>query len=222
MTIATITQLVDDKLRTVALGDLAPAGARDRAIGQALLQYNLDAPQRLSADVTMSGEAFAAPAGWVVDWSQLVAVEHPIGQVPMQTLRAGITMSLSNTQMIVLLYDSLPVTTVRVHFTAPHASDASTVPPQHENALACWAAAELCRQAATKAGFDRDSTIGAANVSAQSQSGELARRAKDWLAQYRTALGLADPEKAGAQPAGTVVAWDGDGHRRGRFSSLGY
>ena len=65
--------------------------------------------------------------------------------------------------------------------------------------------------------------ISAANVAQQSQSGELARRARDWLLQYRTALGLPDPEKAsGGQAAGTVVQWDGDGHRRGRFSSLGY
>lgn len=223
MSIATITQLVDDKLRSHALGDLAPADVRDRAVAQALLQYSADAPQQLYADMVVQGDTFVAPAGWVVDYSTLVAVEYPIGRQPMQTLRAGISMSLTNVQLIALLYDSLPMTTVRVHYTAPHAADGSTVRAEHENAIACWAAAELCRQVATKTGFDRDASISAANVAQQSQSGELARRARDWLLQYRTALGLPDPEKAsGGQAAGTVVQWDGDGHRRGRFSSLGY
>lgn len=224
MSLATITQLVDDKLRSTSLGDLAPTDVRDRAIVQALLQYGADAPQQLSADVAVpGGEAFGVPPAWDAARSQLVAVEYPVGQAPMATLPAVVTRTTSDALLIVLLQDTLPAATVRVHFTGPHAGDGSTIPAEHDNAIACWAAAELCRQVATKLGHDRDATISAGAVDQQSQSGELARRARDWLLQYRTTLGLPDPDKAsGGQAAGTVVRWEGDGHRRARFSALGY
>lgn len=223
MSLASITQLVDDKLRIAALGDLAPEDVRDRAVLQALLQFGLDMPQQLKADAVAMGEVIALPGAWIDGRSTLEALEYPVGLAPMASLPAVVTMGLGDDLRIVLLTDTLANgTPVRVHFTAPHAADGSTVPAVHENAVACWAVAEMCRQAATKAGHDRDATISAASVGTASQSGDLARRAKDWLMQYRTALGLPDPEaRSGGEAAGVVVAWGGDGHRRGRFSSLG-
>lgn len=223
MSLASITLLVDDKLRIEALGSLAPTDARDRAVAQALLQYAADKPLTLSAVVLAGGDAFAVPPGWVDHQSTLVAVEYPIGRAPMASLQALAARDAANVPRILLLVDSLQAdTAVRVHFTAPHAADGSSIPASHENAIACWAAAELCRQAATRAGHDRDATISAANVSTQSQSGELARRARDWLAQYRSMLGLPDPEaRKGGEASGTVVSWGGDGHRRARFNSQG-
>jgi hypothetical protein len=89
-------------------------------------------------------------------------------------------------------------------------------------ALACWAAAELCRQLATQKGHERDATISAVSSNGQTQSSDLARRAKDWFAQYRIALGLPDPEAAaGGNAAGTVVSFERT-RTRARFSTLGY
>lgn len=225
MTLATITQLVADKLRTVALGrELADPLVTERAIAQAVLQYGADAPRTLTADVpNITGGLFDVPAGWVSTASQLVAVEYPIGVAPMATLEAAIARNEAGTWQVMLLDDTLADATVRVHFTAPHVVDAegSTIPALHENAVACWAAAELCRQLATQKGHERDATISAASVNGQSQSGDLARRAKDWFAQYRVALGLPDPEAAaGGRAAGTVVQFERT-RTRGRFHSLG-
>ena len=80
------------------------------------------------------------------------------------------------------------------------------------------------RQLATQLGHDRDATIGAMGQQQGSQSGDMARRAKEWLAVYRVALGLPDPDKKGAntngKPAGAVVSW-GARRVRGRFYSYG-
>ena len=223
MSLAAITALVDDKLRSLALGSVADSGARDRAIAQALVQYSSDEPQDLVADVAgVTGYFIDTPAGWVPVRSRLQAVEYPLDQVPMATLEAAELHQVTGWRIVL----AEPVTnlTVRVHFTAPHASDASTVPAHHHNAVACWAAAELCRQLATRMAHDRDATIGAQGAQQGSQSGDLSRRAKEWEAVYRVALGLPDPTMpgaagAGGKPAGAVVTW-GARRLRGRFSSL--
>lgn len=223
MSLATITALVDDKLRSIALGDVGDVEARDRAIGQALVQYSADEPQDLVAEVAgVSGYFIDLPGDWVPVRSRLQAVEYPLDQVPMATLEATEMHQVDGWR--ILLAEAVSNLTVRLHYTAPHAPDASTVPAHHINAVACWAAAELCRQLATQLGHDRDATIGAMSQQQGSQSGDMARRAKEWLAVYRVALGLPDPDKASAstsgKPAGAVVSW-GARRVRGRFYSFG-
>jgi hypothetical protein len=226
MSLAAIQQLVDDKLRSASLGSvLADVAARDRAIAQAVLVYSADAPQRLNDLVAgISGSSFDPPPGWVAGRSQLDQVEYPLGQVPRAVLAAAVVLDDASELQIVLADQALSNATVRVYFTAPHTltADASTVPAEHENALACWVAAELCLQLATQKGHERDATISAAAVNGQSQSGDLARRARDWLRTYRSTLGLPDPDdKPGVAAASSVVSW-GRSRPRGRFSSLGY
>lgn len=224
MSLATINQLVADKIRQADLGSFVQSDVVDRAITQALLRYSQDKPQQLTEDLLASGDVVPLPAGWVPQRSTLQLVEYPVGQAPISVLLASWAKPVGGDARLVLLLDTLPANTpVRVHYTAPHEVDGSTVPDEHHNAVACWAAAELCRQAATKFGHDRDASMQAAAVSMASQSGDLARRAKEWLAQYRTDLGLPDPDATpGGQAAGTVVSWGSDGHRRGRFHSQGY
>lgn len=223
MSLAAITALVDDKLRSVALGTVADPDARDRAIEQALVQYSADEPQDLVADVAgVAGYFIDVPGGWEPVRSRLQAVEYPLDQVPMATLEAAELHQAAGWRIV--LAEPLSGETVRLHYTAPHAADGSTVPAHHINAVACWAAAELCRQLATQLGHDRDATIGAMGQQQGSQSGDMARRAKEWLAVYRVALGLPDPDKKGAntngKPAGAVVSW-GARRVRGRFYSYG-
>lgn len=222
MSLAAITALVDDKLRSTALGASVDTAARDRAIGQALVQYSSDEPQDLVAEVAdVTGYFIDTPAGWVPVRSRLQAVEYPLDQVPMATLEATEMHQVGGWR--ILLAEPASGITVRLHYTAPHAADASTVPAHHHNAVACWAAAELCRQLATRMAHDRDATIGAQAQQQGSQSGDLARRAKEWEAVYRVALGLPDPAMPGAagggKPAGAVVSW-GARRIRGRFNSF--
>lgn len=222
-TLAAITALVDDKLRSLALGDLADPDVRDRAIAQAVVQYSVDEPQDLVEDQAgVVGTVLALPAGWVAPSSRLMAVEYPLDQVPMATLESAAYRTVAGWQ--ILLAEGLSGVAVRLHYTAPHAADASTVPAHHVNAVACWAAAELCRQWATQKGHERDATISAVSANGASQSGDLARRAKEWLAVYRVALGLPDPDKPGAatglQAAGAQVSW-GVQRVRSRFYSYG-
>ena len=226
MSLASIQTLVDDKLRSAALGtDLAPAAARDRAIAQAVLQYDADAPRVLTVDVaSVTGTSFAVPGTWVPGRSLLYSVESPVGRNPPALVDAAVGRDATAAWVIVLA-DGLAGfnnALVRVSFTAPHQLDSgtSTIPLQHEPALACWAAAEMCRQVATLKGHDRDASIQAAATSGQTQSGDLARRAREWLAQYRAGLGLPDADAGTAgKAAGEMVQWRRE-HLRGRFSTL--
>lgn len=226
MSLATITQLVDDKLRTLALGrELASPLVVGRAIEQAVLQYGLDAPQQLQVVVDgVNGDTIPVPPGWVVGRSLLTAVEFPVGRAPAAIIDAATARDAAGNWQILLPVDSLIDATVRIHFSAPHLVNATecTVPAEHENALACWAAAELCRQLATQKGHERDATISAANTNGASQSGDLARRARDWDLQYRQALGLPDPEKVSGAAGATAVVQFERSRQRGRFSSLGH
>lgn len=225
MSLESITRLVDDKIRSTALGvKLADPEVRDRAIEQAVLQYGLDLPRKVSELVTnVTGSVFDAPAGWIAGESQLEAVEFPVGQAPRATLEAAPVLRLDDTWGIMLAGGvSLAADTVRVHYSLGHVATAEecTVPPRDENAVACWAAAELCRQLATQKGHERDATIAAAAVNQASQSGDLARRAKDWFAQYRQQLGLPDPERtSGPDAAGAVTQFRTD-RPRPRFRTL--
>lgn len=225
MGLANVQQLVDDKLRSAALGaDLAGPEVRDRAIAQAVQRYGTDAPQQLFADqADVAGAVLDLPEAWVVGRSLLQHVEHPVGYAPMRTLDAAVLTAIDGSGLQVVLADGLTASgLVRVHFTAPHVltSEDSTVPAHHEDALACLAVAELCRQLATQKGHERDVSISAAAVNGATQSGDLARRAKDWERQYRTVLGLPDPEQQpGPRGAGAVTSWRGDDRPRPRFYS---
>ena len=92
MSLATVQQLLVDKVRTLALGnDLASPLVQERAIAQALLQYSADAPLQTYEDVAnVSGGLFDVPSAWVAEQSALVAVEYPIGLAPMATLEAAL------------------------------------------------------------------------------------------------------------------------------------
>lgn len=224
MSLATITALLDDKIRTTMLGrELADPRTLERAIEQAVLAYSLAKPLHDSDDLAgVTGGVIALPTDWDAQFSTLLAVEYPIGVVPMATLEAAVARDETGTWHVLLAQDSLTDATVRVHFTRPHVltNAACTIPAAHCNAVACWAAAEMCRQLATAKGAERDSTMAAAVTSGQSMSGDLARRARDWMIQYRAELGLADPETSpAALPAGTVVAFDRS-RQRARFTSL--
>lgn len=223
MSLATIIQLVNDKLRSDALGDLVNTDLIDRTVAQALIVYSSDKPHVLTEDTVANGDTIAVPPTWMEGVSTLTTVEYPVGEVPLVALAAAAVRPWGGAVRIVLQDTSLPAATpVRLHYTASHLADGSTVPASDENAVACWAAAELCRQAATRYGHDGDATINAASTNHASRSGDLARRAKDWLAQYRTELGLPDPDaKSGGKAAGVVVTPAGDGHRRARHTSAG-
>lgn len=226
MSLAAITQLVRDKLRAAALGsDMADQLVVERAIGLAADQYSADAPQVLGALVSgFSGEAIDLPTAWVLGRSVLEAVEYPVGRAPREEVPAAVARGADGTWRVLLLDQTLSGATLRVWFTAPHVLDADecTVPPQHLNAVACWAAAELCRQIATQKGHERDASLSAVAVQGGTQSGDLARRARDWFTQYRVALGIADPEAdAGGKAAGTVVTLERT-RTRARFHSLGH
>ncbi|TXI17631.1 MAG: hypothetical protein E6Q67_13025 [Roseateles sp.] len=223
MSLATIIELVQDKVRADALGSLVTDQLIQRTLAQALIVYSADKPREASAEELASGDTIMVPTDWVEGLSSLVAVEYPVGQAPMATVAASAVRPYGGAVRIQLQDRVLATDTpVRVHYLAPHAADGSTVPAEHHNAIACWVAAELCRQAATRAAHDRDATISAAATQQGSQSGDLARRARDWLTQYRTQLGLPDPEQSTpVKAAGVVVTPEGDGHRRGRIRSSG-
>lgn len=197
-----VTRLVRDDASRITEPD------RDNAIDLAVERYSQDRPRTLVEDITSDGtRALALPGAWVADFSTLVSLEYPIGQFP-PSLLTGFELYQGPSTTVVHL-QSAPAASadVRAAFTARHVlSQASdTIPQQHREAVASYAASILCEQLASFYSGEGDSTINADAVDHRSKASEFARRAKTLRTRYYDALGI-DPKKNVA--AGVVVEVD--------------
>lgn len=197
--------LVTDLVRDDA--DRISAGQLDDAISSAVARYSQDRPRRKIEDLAgVSGRLLALPAAWQADFSELQNLEYPIGDMPPTLIEAD-RWSLYDepaAQKIMLL-DSLPAaSTVRATFTIRHTLDsgADTIPLQHREACAKYAASLLCDQLASYYANEGDATIAADATRNQPKSEAYRSRARDYRKQYQDAVGVDDKTAA---PAGVVV-----------------
>lgn len=180
---------------------------RDAAIATAVERYGSDRPRLKVEDLAgVSGTLLALPAGWQADFSALASLEYPVGNVP-PTCIAQDRWSLYDEPAAkkIMLLDSLPAaSTVRATFTVRHALDATTdtIPLQHREACAKYAAGLLCDQLASFYANETDSTIAADSVRQTSKAEAYRSRARDYRRQYQDAVGVDDKTAA---PAGVVV-----------------
>lgn len=200
-----VTELVRDDAGKIA------AAERDRAIEAARLRYSKDKPRTKVEDVTPeSSQLLPLPASWVAEFSDLRALEHPIGDVPPTYLgqdRYALYVSPSGTKIQVLDGVAVAANSVRATFTVPHDldHDTDTIPLADRDAAACWAAALLCDQLAAFYSNSADSTLQADAVDHRSKAQEYASRARALRKRYHDELGI-DEKKAA--PAGTTVNLD--------------
>ncbi|MBI1386285.1 MAG: hypothetical protein GC150_15370 [Rhizobiales bacterium] len=217
MALTDIQALVADQVRDEA--SAIATAERDRAIAVAVKRYSSDRPRQLVVDVTSAGgQVLDLPAGWVAEFSRLVAVEHPVDQIPPSLMAEEDFWTYARPAGVVIqLASSISAgATVRLTFTVPHELDADTdtIPEGDREAMSCWAAAFLLDQLATRHSGDRQSTLHAEVAHPVELAMQYAKRAATCRARYFAELGLDEKRTA---PAATTVEFtprDDMGHRR--------
>lgn len=201
-----VGQLAQDGQNRLSQTDL------DTALAAAVNRYSQDQPRRAVEDVaaTASGHFLDLPAGWVADFSHLVAVEYPVGHIPPAELRSGqwdLYAAPDGTKLMIF-GGVVAGDVLRLTYTLPHGLSATddTIPPSHREPVGCWAAALLCEQLATFYAGDSDSSLGADKVDFTHPSREYGKRADVLRKRYFDALGI-DPKKC--QAAGVNVSFAG-------------
>jgi hypothetical protein len=193
---------------------------RDNAITRAVERYSKDKPRLKVEDINGLGtQLLAVPAGWVDEFSALSLLEYPIGSVPPSLIEqddVSIYRSPSGPQ--IQLRVSIPVgaANVRATYTIKHQLDgaADTIPADHREPVACWAAASLCEQLATLYAGQSDSTIQADSVDYKSKSSTFASRAKALRARYTSELGINDVSNVAAGVVVSLTDRDSRGQQR--------
>src|SRR3990172_8953934 len=150
MAIADYQALVEDLVRDDT-GKIATAD-RDEAIARAVARYGKDRPRIKVEDVSApGGNRLTLQNSWQAGFSELRAIEYPIGNTPPTLLDQDsyAIYSTPTADEIKLISAINAAQSVRVTFTARHAVDP---PPPHptraddREPVCCWAAALLCDQ----------------------------------------------------------------------------
>lgn len=220
MSLAVYQALVDKIVRSP--DDGVVAADRDDAIALAVLRYSTDCPRKLVEDIvwTLDGYIGPVPAGWMVG-SSLLGGEFPIGEQPPASIDIAVSQTPTQTQLMAV-YAREAGDTVRVTYTAPHqltaAPAADTIPDQHREAVANYAAFILFKQLAAKYSSDRETSINADHSDVDSRAKNYALRSKEARAAYFAGIGKADPmadragaanAPSGAAAAGGIATWEG-------------
>lgn len=223
MALADFQNLVDDLVRDDT-GKITVAD-RDQAIGLAVERYGKDRPRSKVEDVAalVTGQVLPLPAGWQADFSKIVSLEHPIGEIPPALLGSDAhrLYDTPTTTQVLLAVVLQAAEQVRATYTVRHTLDAvtDTLPVQDREAVSSWAAALLLDQLASLFSGDSDSTIQADSVDHNSKAREFAARARSARKRYFDELGI-DPKRNVA--AGAVVDLDlRDSHNRDRLTHPG-
>lgn len=198
------------------VGDLLAQGAQrvtpeaqGRALGLALMRYDIDRPRVVIEDVAATGtRVLPWPVGWNAESSRLLSIETPVGQVPPAELETGqwsIYRTPSGAE--IHLAQALPAgQAARLALTVPHVltDTECTIAVEHIEAVACYAAGTLCEQIAASHADNMDATIAADRVDQTSPAREWGRRANSLRNRYFAALGIA--ASGGTQNAKPVPA----------------
>lgn len=209
MALTDIQSIVDDLLRDDA--NHISEMQRDTAIVSAIARYSKDRPRDKVEDVACvnGGHYLELPNAWETDFSQLKALEYPIGEVPPAFIENQYHALYASPDglKIQMTYALAINAIVRVTYTISHVLTIAqdTVPLGDREAVCCLVAASLCDQLASLYSGETDSTIRADSVAHQSKAGEFASRAKTLRKRYQDELGI-DAKRNVA--AGAVVALD--------------
>lgn len=217
--LADYQQLVDSLVRDQSA--TLTAQDRDRAIDLARARYSADAERTLVEDIVWGTAGYLGPlpSQWATG-AYVLEAESPIGEQP----RAIIELATYITPTVVKLAVVEPLgaaDVVRLTYAAPHVltDTVDTVPAEHREALASYAAHVLCKQLATHYSGERETSINADQSNTDSRARNYAMRAKDYRAAYYAGIGKADPQAASSgssgagagasTPAASVGSWAG-------------
>jgi hypothetical protein len=192
----------------------------DSAIDSAVRRYSTDKPALKVVDVVAAGGfALAVPAGWQYDFSELLAVEYPIGSNPPSFLERETFRLYDKTDGTreIRFDNQLPNATVRISFTQMQQlvnGGADTVPIVDREAVCKWAAASLCDQLAALYSNTQDSTISADAVQYTSKASQRRSQAQGYRKQYNDYFGIDDKKAQPAAASATVQLRSSTGAQR--------
>lgn len=206
MALADFQQLV--KRMVPEDGETLTESDRDAAIDLAVLRYGTDAPRTLVRDTAwlLAGFLGPLPPDWV-DGSALRSAEYPIGRNPASLVEMALYADQGGTLLVVQDMELPAGAQVRVTFGAPHRLDETedTIPLQHREAVASYAAHSLCRQLSVRYSGEREASINADGSNTESRARNYAARAKEFRSAYFVGIGQVDPYAAGARTASSGV-----------------
>lgn len=218
MALADYQALVEDLVRDDT-GKIATAD-RDEAIARAVARYSKDRPRLKVEDAAApGGNKLNLPTGWQAGFSDLRAIEYPIGNTPSTLLEQdsyGIY-STPTADEIKIVGAINATQQVRITYTIRHAVDAvptDTIRADDREAVCAWAASLLLDQLAAWFAGASDSTIQADVVDRRSKSGDFAARAKALRARYFSELGLDEKRSVAAGAIVDLDAADSQGRDR--------
>ena len=100
--------------------------------------------------------------------------------------------------------------------SAPHVVDADTdtIPPEHRQPVAQYAAYLLCQQLATRYSGERETAVGGEMARTESRAKAYAARAQEYRSAYFAGTGQSDPYRQAERgddlaPAASVGRWPG-------------
>lgn len=191
----------------------------DGSIALAVLKYSASEPRPRVADIDdVSGMLIPLPDGWEADFSTMTSLEYPVGKVPPALLDGDAWAFYRDVDGLkIMLAASLPAAaTVRAAFMVRHTVSATvdTIPVDHREPVAKYAAALLCDQLAAFYANETDSTINAGMAQGQTKSQAYAARARDYRKGYVDAIGVADKTSQPASAVATLKSRNGDGQSR--------
>lgn len=184
----------DDSGRLTYETDYAPA------MEAALASYSKHRPREVVFDLVGNGGSdLALPAGWVAEFSRILAVEYPVGENPPHLLAAdewSLYRSPQGYQLRLRLDKPAAGESVRLTYTAPRTE--TELPAADLDAVACLAASICLRTLAALYGQTSDPTIQADVVNYRSKTDEFRRLADALEERFHVHLGI--------DPRGGVVA----------------
>lgn len=193
---------------------------RDDAITRAVERYSQDVPREAVEDIDGLGtQLLNLPAGWVDDFSVLRLLEFPMGNVP-PTLVPQDDISIYATPTGKQIQTRYAVTAgtanVRATYTIKHQLDANTdtIPLNHREPVACWAAAALCEQLASFYAGQTDTTMQADAVDHKNKSADFAKRAVALRARYTNEIGVNDERNTASGVVVQLTDRDSRGQHR--------
>lgn len=207
-------QTLVNRLAQADAGDLTPTDVDD-AISLAVTRFSKDKPHEQVTDVTApGGQTLDLPNDWVGGFSDIRAIEFPVGWVPPSYLDDWQIYTAPGGESALLAQTLDTGDTVRLTYSLMHTVDATTdtIPLVYREPVAAYAASLLCEQLATRYAGQMDATIQADTVDHNDKGRRYRTRANDLRKRYTDAVGVPDQANAAA---GVVVDWDNNDSRGG-------
>jgi hypothetical protein len=169
------------------------------AVAAALAEHTRRAPAELVVEVPGAGSPYLElPNGWVIDFSEVLAVEHPARQNPPRFLWAGtwtLTRSPSDVTQRRILLPTSPAAGeyVRLTFTGrwptpTEDADVDQVPEIDFDGVARLVAAYVCTDLATGAARDRVPALSGETTPAGDRAASLHKAADTLRSEYKNVL----------------------------------